>query len=80
MGAESIQSRLSDACRTLAVLGEADFAGDDDRDLFRRIWSAVASRSHGGEMGAIEATIQEMDDEAAVAVARDLVTLYSQAS
>lgn len=78
VGTGSIQSRLSDACLSLVMLTDDEFTGEDERALWRKIRSAIASRNHGGTMGALEATIREMDDETAVAVARDIMALCEQ--
>jgi len=77
---DSIQTRLTWACRTLmTTVREDDFTDEDDRALFRTIQAVWSARTHGGEMGSIEAAVRELDDEAALAVVNDLLSLlYNQ--
>ncbi|MEJ7787961.1 MAG: hypothetical protein WKF96_24430 [Solirubrobacteraceae bacterium] len=74
-GTEPIHARLTDACHALTRgLNEDDFTGDD-LALFLKVRAIWSGRTHGGEMGSLEASVRELDDDSAVAAVRDLLSM-----
>lgn len=72
---EPIHARLTDACHALTRgLNEDDFTGDD-LALFLKVRAIWSGRTHGGEMGSLEASVRELDDESALAAVRDLLSM-----
>ncbi len=73
-----LQERLANAGMSALIRLEADdFVRPEDRELFARIMSALTS-SDGGSEGRIVASTQAMDDDAAIAVARDIADLHGR--
>jgi hypothetical protein len=73
----SLQARLDVAAMTLAPLLKEDFRPGEERSLFLSIMDAVTKAAEPvGDEGTISASTRALDDEAAAAVARDILRLH----
>jgi hypothetical protein len=73
----SLQMRLANAGMSALVrLKEEDFRDGEERELFRRIISALAREEPHGPAGSIEMSAKALNDEEAMVVARDIADLH----
>jgi len=75
---QNLQCRLAAAGRALLVLRDDDFTDDDDRASFRQIIDVLTRYGAGGEIGNVETSAIELDDEAALKVAQQIHDLHAR--
>ena len=74
--AEPIQTRLYYAAMAMSMLESRDFAEAEERELWQQIKQALTAESPRGDEGSFLASTSRLDDESAVALAKDIVRLH----
>lgn len=74
----STHERLLRAWLSFHVLEPADFPEADDRELFAKIKYRLTDRQATDDEGDVPATIRQMSEDEANAVASDVLELYAR--